>query len=97
MIGSFKDPLAAQVFHNQAPKGLPPNVAKKARYLMLQLNAATRLDDMKIPPGNKLHRLIGKRAGQHAVWINNQYRLVFNWNDGHPSDCEIIDYHDEKK
>lgn len=57
------------------------------------VDAATRLDDLKVPPGNKLHPLEDDRAGQHAVSINDQYRVCFRWRDGHAYDVEITDYH----
>jgi len=57
------------------------------------LDAATRLDDLKVPPGNKLHSLKKDREGQHAVWINRRYRVCFRWKDGHAHDVEITDYH----
>ena len=97
MIKSFKDPKFQEIFDGRKPKGFQPGIIKKARRAMLQLDASTVMDDMKVPPGNKLHPLTGDREGQHAVWINDQYRLVFKWNEGNPTEIEIIDYHDEKQ
>jgi len=57
------------------------------------LDAATQLDDLKVPPGNRLHALQGERAGQHAIRINDQFRVCFVWKDGHAHDAEITDYH----
>ena len=57
------------------------------------LDAAVKLDDLKVPPGNKLHALAGDRAHQHAIWINDQYRLCFTWKDTDAYDVEITDYH----
>ena len=57
------------------------------------VNAATELDDLKVPPGNKLHALVGDRAGQHAIWINHKYRVCFTWKDHDAYDVEITDYH----
>ncbi len=59
------------------------------------LDAAKRLDDLKAPPGNKLHPLLKKRTGQHAIWINDKYRVCFTWKDGDAYDVEITDYHDD--
>jgi toxin HigB-1 len=59
------------------------------------VDAATRLDDLKVPPGNRLHPLIKGRAGQHAIWINAKYRVCFTWIDGHAYDVEITDYRDD--
>jgi toxin HigB-1 len=61
------------------------------------IEAATQLDDLKVPPGNKLHRLEDDREGQHAIWINDQYRVCFEWKDGHAHNVEITDYHDKRK
>jgi proteic killer suppression protein len=57
------------------------------------LDSAGRLDDLKVPPGNKLHALMGDRAGQHAIRINDQFRICFTWKDGDAHDVEITDYH----
>ena len=58
------------------------------------VDAATQLSDLKVPPGNKLHPLEGNRAGQHAIWINAQFRICFTWKESHAYDVEITDYHD---
>jgi proteic killer suppression protein len=57
------------------------------------VEAAKELDDLKVPPGNKLHPLMGDRLGQHAIWVNAQYRVCFRWRDGDASEVEITDYH----
>jgi proteic killer suppression protein len=57
------------------------------------IDAATKLDDLKIPPGNRLHALSKDREGQHAIWINDQFRICFLWRDGNAHDVEITDYH----
>jgi len=97
MILSFKDKRTEQVFKNEIPRGLPADILNKARYQLKQLHAASRLDDMKVPPGNKLHSLKGTRRGQHAVWINDKWRVTFRWLDVNALDVEITDYHDDKK
>lgn len=96
MIQAFKDRRAEQLFNNQTPKGLPADILKKASHLLKQLNAIAQLDDMRVPPGNKLHRLKGTRMGQYAVWINSKWRVAFRWKDGNATEVEITDYHDEK-
>ena len=97
MILTFKDRRTEQLFNNEVPKGLPADVLKKARYQLKQLHSVSQLDDMKVPPGNKLHALKGTRKGQHAVWINDKWRVVFCWKGGNVTDVEITDYHDEKR
>lgn len=57
------------------------------------INNARRIDDLKVPPGNRLEALKGRRAGQHSIRINDQWRICFVWRDGHAHDVEILDYH----
>ena len=57
------------------------------------LDAAATLDDLKVPPGNRLEKLVGNRAGQHSIRINDQWRICFRWIDHEPCDVEIVDYH----
>ena len=68
-------------------------LTKAARRRLGMVHAASVLQDLRVPPGNKLHALEGDRAGQHAVRVNNQYRICFVWNDGDAFDVEIVDYH----
>jgi len=58
-----------------------------------QLQIATRLADLRIPPGNRLEALRGSRAGQHSIRVNNQYRICFRWTPAGPEDVEVVDYH----
>lgn len=64
-----------------------------ARRKLLMLDAAAMLDDLRVPPGNRLESLKGDRAGQHSIRINDQWRLCFRWRDGGADDVEIVDYH----
>ena len=64
-----------------------------ARRKLGMVDAASVLDDLKSPPGNKLHALDEDRAGQHAIWINDQYRVCFIWSEDGPRNVEITDYH----
>jgi proteic killer suppression protein len=64
-----------------------------ARRKLRQLEIAGRLDDLKVPPGNRLEALKGDRAGQHSIRINDQYRVCFTWTEGGPEKVEIVDYH----
>ena len=57
------------------------------------VDAALRLDDLRLPPGNRLEKLRGNRAGQHSIRVNDQWRICFTWNDGNADDVEIVDYH----
>jgi proteic killer suppression protein len=64
-----------------------------ARRKLRQLEIANQLDDLRIPPGNRLEALRGDRAGQHSIRINDQYRLCFRWSDSGAEDVELVDYH----
>jgi proteic killer suppression protein len=66
---------------------------RAARRKLLLLDGATRLDDLRVPPGNRLEALKGSRAGQHSIRINDQWRICFSWRDGGAEDVEIVDYH----
>ncbi|MCW5697249.1 MAG: type II toxin-antitoxin system RelE/ParE family toxin [Bauldia sp.] len=94
MIRSYKDRTTGAVAAGRSPKGFPADLIKAARRKLVMLENAVALDDLKSPPGNKLHRLEKDRAGQHAIWINAQFRLCFRWTDAGPEDVEITDYHD---
>lgn len=93
MIRSYKDKKTAAVAAGKSPKGFPSDLIKAARRKLVMLDNAVELDDLKSPPGNKLHPLEKDRAGQHAIWINDQFRLCFRWTDAGPEDVEITDYH----
>ena len=93
MIKSVKDEATAAVFGGECPKGFPNQILKVARRKLEMLNAAVVLDDLRIPPNNKLHALTGDRAGQHAIWINSQYRVCFKWTKEGAEEVEICDYH----
>ena len=69
------------------------NIASVARRKLRQLEIAERLDDLRVPPGNRLEALSGDRAGQHSIRVNDQYRLCFRWTPGGAEDVEIVDYH----
>jgi proteic killer suppression protein len=93
MIRSYRDKTTAAVAAGKSPKGFPAGLVKAARRKLFMLENAAALDDLKSPPGNKLHPLTKDRAGQHAIWINDQFRVCFRWTDAGPEDVEITDYH----
>jgi toxin HigB-1 len=93
MIRTFKDKKTEAVFNGERPKGFPADLVKVARRKLAMVSAAVSLDDLKSPPGNKLHPLTGDRAGQHAIWINDQFRVCFVWRNGDAYDVEVVDYH----
>jgi proteic killer suppression protein len=69
------------------------NIAAVARRKLRQLEIAGRLEDLRVPPGNRLEALKGDRAGQHSIRVNDQYRVCFRWTDTGAEDVEIVDYH----
>ncbi|MHC2003143.1 type II toxin-antitoxin system RelE/ParE family toxin [Methylobacterium sp. CM6241] len=92
-ILSFADDATEAVFHGRQPKGIPSSILSAARRKLRYLDAASTLDDLKQPPGNKLHPPLHDRAGTHAIWINGAYRVCFRWTEAGPAEVEIIDYH----
>jgi proteic killer suppression protein len=92
MIASFRDRRTAAVWTGRLPKGFSPDLLTVARRKLGYLEAATSLQDLRSPPGNRLEALTGDRAGQHSVRINDQFRICFVWRDGRVEDVEILDY-----
>lgn len=98
MIVSFKNKGTEDIFDGNnskdARKTCPVNLWNVAQRKLDQLNAAISLDDIKIPPGNKLEALQGDREGQHSIRLNKQYRICFVWTNEGACEVEIVDYHD---
>jgi proteic killer suppression protein len=92
MILSFKDPDAARVASGHRVKRFV-SIEAVLRRKLRQLEIAGRLEDLRIPPGNRLEALKGDRAGQHSIRVNDQYRVCFIWTAAGPEDVEIVDYH----
>jgi proteic killer suppression protein len=92
VIRSFKDKDAQRLFFDEAVARLR-HIESAARRKLLLLNAASRLDDLRVPPGNRLEVLRGNRKGQHSVRVNDQWRICFRWTESGPVDVEIVDYH----
>ncbi|MGF9563714.1 type II toxin-antitoxin system RelE/ParE family toxin [Neorhizobium sp. JUb45] len=93
MIRSFKDKLTQAIDDGSVRKGFPADLLRRAQLLLAVLDAATSLEDLRSPPGNRLEKLSGDRAGQHSIRINKQWRICFRWTDAGPEDVEITDYH----
>jgi proteic killer suppression protein len=93
MIRSFRDERSREVFNGRNPKGFPSSILKAARRKLGLVNAADELQDLMSPPGNRLHALAHDRAGQHAIRVNDQFRVCFTWKDGDAYDVEVTDYH----
>ena len=93
MIKSFADKRTAAIFAGYAVKGLPPHIQKRARAKLMAVDAAVQLDDLRVPPGNRLEALHADRKGQQSIRINNQWRICFVWRDDEAWGIEIVDYH----
>lgn len=93
MIKSFADRDTERLFRRQRVKRLGAHVQRPALRKLRMLDAATSLDDLRIPPANRLEKLKGPRAGQHSIRINRQWRVCFVWKDGDAYEVEIVDYH----
>jgi proteic killer suppression protein len=93
MIKTFADKHTHELFRTGKSRKLPPELVKKALRRLEYIDLATRLDDLRVPPSNRLHALSGSRRGRHAISINNQWRIVFRFEQGDAYDVEITDYH----
>ena len=93
MIKSFSDKDAEKLFHRSRVRRLPPGVQRRALKKLVMLDAAETLDDLRIPPANRLEKLAGGRSGQRSIRINSQWRICFRWSRGDALDVEIVDYH----
>ena len=93
MIKSFRDRKTQQLHRGEVPRGVPRNVLERAVRKLFLLDTVTRLEDLRVPPGNRLEALTGDRAGQHSIRINDQWRICFIWKDGDAHDVEACDYH----
>ena len=92
MIRSFADRSTRQLWETEKSE-VYGQFARVALRKLMQLNAADQLDDLKMPPGNRLEGLKGDRLGQHSIRINQQCRIFFVWKEGGACDVEIVDYH----
>ena len=93
MIKSFRDRDAERLFRREAPRRPPASLHRPALRKLLLLDAAELLDDVRVPPGNRLEKLRGDRKGQFSIRVNDRWRICFRWEDGDAYDVEIVDYH----
>ena len=96
MIVTFRGQLAEDLFfdrHTGVTRRFPGELRQVAQRKLQYLNVASRLDDLRAPPGNRLEALKGQSAGYHSIRINDQWQVVFRWTDAGPEDVEIVDYH----
>lgn len=93
MTNSFCDAETEKVFNLVRSRSLPTDIQFRAKVKLDQLHAASELNHLRVPPGNRLEALSGNRAGQHGIRINQQWRICFRWTGQDAEDVEICDYH----
>lgn len=93
MIRSWAEVEAEKIFNLQLSRKLPPDFQRVALRKLLMLDAAVTIQDLTIPPANRLEKLKGDREGQWSIRINDQWRICFVWRNGNAHDVEIVDYH----
>ena len=93
MIESFACKETEKIFHRDFSKRLPTNIQQAAYRKLKMLHRSSTIQDLRVPPANRLEALSGRRNGQHSIRINQQWRICFEWVDGHARNVEIVDYH----
>ena len=93
MIKSFKSNETEKIFNRERFRRLPPDIQQVALRKLRMLNRAVTLEDLRIPPANRLEKFAGARAGQYSLRINDRRRICFEWRDGDALNVEITDYH----
>ena len=93
MIRTFKDVETEKIYQRQRSRKLPSDIQQVALRKLRMINNAASLNDLRIPPANRLEKLTGRREGQYSIRINDQWRICFEWKGGDVFDVEIADYH----
>jgi len=93
MIVGFRDAETQKVWNGSRSRKLPPAIQAGALRKLRLISAERRIDDLRVPPGNRLEALRGDRAGQWSIRINDQWRICFRWTEGGADNVEIVDYH----
>lgn len=93
MIKSFRDKETEKIFNRQRSRKLPGDIQQIALRKLRMINRTQSLQDLRVPPANRLEKLAGDRAGQFSIRINDQWRICFIWQDGDVLEAEIVDYH----
>ncbi|MBN1946958.1 MAG: type II toxin-antitoxin system RelE/ParE family toxin [Bradymonadales bacterium] len=93
MIRSFGDKETERLFLRLVSRRLPRDIQRPALRKLLILDAIESLEELRVPPGQRLEKLSGDRSGQYSIRINDQWRICFRWQDGNALDVEIVDYH----
>lgn len=93
MIASFRCKETEKIYNRQYSRKCPHSIQKVAMRKLWQIDAAVKMNDLRIPPNNQLEMLKGDRKGQHSIRINKQYRICFKWKNNNAHNVEIVDYH----
>ena len=93
MIRSYRDRDTEAVAERRPVRRLPEQLQRRAQIKLMIINNAVDLNDLRVPPGNRLETLSGDRVGQYSIRINDQWRVCFNWDNGDAYEVEIVDYH----
>ena len=93
VIRSFADRDTARLFARESPRRFPAELQRVMLRKLLVVDAAERLEDLRVPPGNRLEKLKGSRAGTHSIRVNDQWRVCFRWAGADAHDVEVVDYH----
>ena len=93
MIKSFADQRTEQIFEGKTVKSLDKTLQKKALRRLRYIDAAERIEDLRVPPSNKLEKKEGDLKDFYAIWVNTQWRIIFKWDNGEALDVQLVDYH----
>jgi toxin HigB-1 len=93
MIQSFRCPETERIFHREFSRKFPLDIQERAFMKLNAIDAAVKIEDLYLPPSNRLEALKGERKGQYGIRINNRWRICFVWRDGNAEQVKIVDYH----
>jgi proteic killer suppression protein len=93
VIKSFADKRTKEFWDTGESQRMPGNLRKALKKKLVMLHSVAILEDLRVPPGNRLEQLMGDREGQHSIRVNDQFRLCFAWRDGDAYDVEVVDHH----
>ena len=93
MIKDFATPETERLFARERVRRFPAQLHRVMLRKLVAVDAAERLGDLRVPPGNRLEKLHGDRAGRHSIRVNDQWRICFRWHEGNAYEVEIVDYH----
>jgi proteic killer suppression protein len=93
VIRSFRDKDTEAIWHRRYRKKLSPELGRLTYNKLVLINAAESINDLRVPPGNRLEKLTGARAGQYSIRVNDQWRICFTWSAGGAGNVELVDYH----